>query len=317
MRTKRLSETQVVCGRRALLDELGISEGSRRAVTERTGYGCGCPECAATQWNTQRLEHWICGRLTAAGADEAEVDAQIGDIPVDIYWRRGDRRCVVEVHSGPVDITAARAHRKRLQAAGIDDVLWVCPQGFWVPLVPAVGIADFAPAAADYRIDQGMLAAGETGFAAPVRGSSELRDFLEGWVSGEMHWGHADLTTGGWSDVGTWERHTAAQAAMIEHQRTELRDQRVELAVSRQAVRDKQRLVGRLHHRIDRAGVNADAEAITMAGLRSELVAQQRVAASLRASIGRMDRTLNQWQWLTCCAMLLVLTVMVGAMVMR
>ncbi len=317
MRTKRLSETQVACGRQALLDELGISEGSRRAVTERTGYGCGCPECAATQWNTQRLEHWICGRLTVAGADEAEVDAHIDDIPVDIYWRRGDRRCVVEVHSGPLDITAARAHRKRLQAAGIDDVLWVCPQGFWVPLVPAVGIADFAPAGADYRIDQGILAAGDTGFAAPVRESTELRDFLADWVSGETHWGHADLTTGGWAEVGTWERHTAAQAAMIEHQRTELRDQRVALAVSRQAVRDKQRLVGRLHNRIDRAGVNADAEAITMAGLRSELVAQQRVAASLRASIGRMDRTLNQYQWLTCCAMLLVLTVMVGAMVMR
>lgn len=168
MRTKRLSETQVACGRQALLDELGISEGSRRAVTERTGYGCGCPECAAMQWNTQRLEHWICGRLTAAGADEAEVDARIDDIPVDLYWRRGDRRCVVEVRSGPLDITAARAHRKRLQAAGIDDVLWVCPQGFWVPLVPAVGIADFAPAAADYRVAQGMLAAGETGFAAPA-----------------------------------------------------------------------------------------------------------------------------------------------------
>ncbi|MBC7302888.1 MAG: hypothetical protein H5T78_18315 [Nocardia sp.] len=307
----------MACGRRALLDELGISEGSRRAVAERTDYRCGCPDCVARQWNTQRLEHWICGRLTAAGADEAQVDALIDDIPVDIYWRRGDRRCVVEVRSGPLDITAARAHRKRLQAAGIDDVLWVCPQGYWVPLVPSVGIADFAPAAADYRIDQGMLASGDTGFAAPTAGSTELREFLAGWASGEIHWGYADLTTGGWADVGTWERHTAAQAAMIEHQRTQLRDQRVQLAVSRQRVRDKQRLVGRLHNRIERAGVNADAEAITMAGLRSELVAQRRVAASLRASIGRMDRTLNQWQWLTCCAMLLVLTVMAGAMVTR
>ncbi|MFJ2836276.1 hypothetical protein ACIO52_13030 [Nocardia sp. NPDC087230] len=317
MRTKRRSDTQVVCGRRALLDELGISEGTRRAAPERTGYGCGCSECVATQWNTQRLEHWICGRLTAAGADEAEVDARVDDIPVDIFWRRGDRRCVVEVRSGPLDITAARAHRRRLQAAGIDDVLWVCPQGYWVPLVPAVGIADFAPAAADYRIDQGMLAAGETGFAGPVRPGWELRDFLEGWVTGEIHWGHADSTTGGWAEVGTWERHTAAQAAMIEHQRRELRDQRVELAVSRQTVRDKQKLVNRLHHRIDRAGVNADAEAITLAGVRSELVAQQRIAAGLRATIGRMDRTINQWQWLTCCAMLLVITVMAGALVTR
>lgn len=117
--------------------------------------------------------------------------------------------------------------------------------------------------------------------------------------------------------MGTWERHTAAQAAMIEHQRRELRDQRVELAVSRQTVRDKQKLVNRLHHRIDRAGVNADAEAITLAGVRSELVAQQRIAAGLRATIGRMDRTINQWQWLTCCAMLLVITVMAGALVTR
>ncbi|WP_240504962.1 hypothetical protein [Nocardia mangyaensis] len=317
MRTKRRSDTQVVCGRRALLDELGISEGGRRATTERTGYGCGCPDCVATQWNTQRLHHWICGRLLAAGADEAEVDARVDDIPVDVYWRRGDRRCVVEVRSGPLDITSARAHRKRLQAAGIDDVLWVCPQGYWVPLVPAVGVADFAPAAADYRIDQGMVAAGSTGFAAPTRANWELRDFLQGWVKDEIAWGHVDLTTGGWAEVGTWERHTAAQAAMIEQQRTELRDQRVELAVSRQTVREKQKLVSRLHHRIDRAGVYADAEAITMAGLRSELVAQQRIAAGLRATIGRMDRTLNQWQWLTCCAMLLVLTVMTGAMVMR
>lgn len=317
MRTKRRSDTQVVCGRRALLDELGISEGGRRATTERIGYGCGCPDCVATQWNTQRLHHWICGRLIAAGADEAEVDARVDDIPVDIYWRRGDRRCVVEVRSGPLDITSARAHRKRLQAAGIDDVLWVCPQGYWVPLVPAVGLADFAPAAADYRIDQGMVAAGGTGFAAPTQANWELRDFLRGWVNDEIAWGHVDLTTGGWAEVGTWERHTAAQAAMIERQRTELRDQRVELAVSRQAVREKQKLVSRLHHRIDRAGVHADAEAITMAGLRSELVAQQRIAAGLRATIGRMDRTLNQWQWLTCCAMLLVLTVMTGAMVMR
>ncbi|MFF2082402.1 hypothetical protein ACFVVM_01420 [Nocardia sp. NPDC058176] len=317
MRTKRRSDTQVVCGRRALLDELGISEGGRRATTERTGYGCGCPDCVATQWNTQRLAHWISGRLIAAGADEAEVGARVDDIPVDIYWRRGDRRCVVEVRSGPLDITSARAHRKRLQAAGIDDVLWVCPQGYWVPLVPAVGVADFAPAAADYRVDQGMVTAGSTGFAAPTQANWELRDLLHGWVNDEIAWGHVDLTTGGWAEVGTWERHTAAQAAMIEHQRKELRDQRVELAVSRQTVREKQKLVSRLHHRIDRAGVHADAEAITTAGLRSELVAQQRIAAGLRATIGRMDRTLNQWQWLTCCAMLLVLTVMTGAMVMR
>lgn len=315
MRTKRIGDTQVVCGRKALLDELGISEGSRRAVTERTGYGCGCPECAATQWNTQRLEHWICGRLTAAGADEAEVDARVGDIEVDILWRRGDRRGVVEVRSGPLDSTAAREHRERLRAAGIDDVLWVCPQGFWVPLVPAVGIADFAPSAADYRIEQGMLAADSTGFAAPVAGAA-LRDFLEGWVRGEFHWGYAELEKGGWADVGTWERHTGAQAAMIEHQRRELRDQRVELAVARETVRDKQKLIGRTRGRIDRARSMADAEAIILSALRRELIAEQRVADGLRATIKRMDRTLNQWQWLTCCAMLLVLTVMVGALVM-
>ncbi|MEV0077192.1 hypothetical protein AB0H58_12330 [Nocardia neocaledoniensis] len=317
MRTKRRSDTKVACGRRALLDELGISEGTRRAAPERTGYGCGCPECVARQWNTQRLEHWICGRLTAAGADEAQVDARVDDIPVDVYWRRGDRRCVVEVRTGPLDITAARAHRERLRAAGIDDVLWVCPRGYWVPLVPAVGIADFAPASADYRIDQGMLAAGESGFATASRASWELRDVLAGWVNGEIHWGHVDLMTGGWAEVGTWERHTGAQAALIEQQRKQLRDQRVELAVSRQTVRDKQKLVSRLHHRIDRAGVNADAEAITLAGVRSELVAQQRIAAGLRATIARMDRTINQWQWLTCCAMLLCVTLMAGAMVMR
>lgn len=307
----------MVCGRRALLDELGISDGGRRPATERTGYGCGCPDCVATHWNTQRLQHWISGRLLAAGADEATVDARVGDIPVDVYWRRGDRRCVVEVRSGPLDITSARAHRSRLRAAGIDDVLWVCPQGYWVPLVPAVGVADLAPAAADYRIDQGMVAPGPTGFAAPTQASWELRDLLHGWVADEIAWGHVDLTTGGWAEVGTWERHTAAQAATIEHQRRQLRDQRVELAVARQATRDKQKLVNRLHHRIDRAGARADAEAITMAGLRSELVAQQRAAASLRAVIGRMDRTLAQWQWLTCCAMLLVVAVMAGAMVLR
>ncbi|MEV0683409.1 hypothetical protein AB0I35_06025 [Nocardia sp. NPDC050378] len=317
MRTKRRSDTQVVCGRRALLDELGISEGGRRAAPERAGYGCGCPDCVAKQWNTQRLEHWICGRLTAAGADEAQVDARVGDIPVDIYWRRGERRGVVEVRSGPLDITAARAHRERLREAGIDDVLWVVPRGYWVPLVPAVGIADFAPAGAEYRIDQGMLTAGESGFAAPVRAGWALREFLEGWVADDIAWGHVDVMNGGWAEMGTWEKHTAAQAAMIERQRSQLRDQRVELAVSRQAVRDKQRLVTRLHHRIERAAAAADAHAITLAGLRSELVAQQRTAAGLRATITRMDRTLDQWQWLTCCAMLLVVAVLAGAMVMR
>ncbi|MFC4374585.1 hypothetical protein ACFO5K_10800 [Nocardia halotolerans] len=317
MRTKRRSDTQVECGRRALLDELGISEGGRRAASERTGHGCGCADCVAAQRNTQRLEHWICGRLRAAGADDAEVDARVDDIPVDIYWRRGDRRCVVQVHSGPLDITAARAHRQRLQAAGIDDVLWVCPKGYWVPLVPAVAVADFAPTGSEYRIDQGMVAVGESGFAAPTRASWELREFLAGWVAGEIAWAHVDSTIGGWAVLDTWERHTSAQAALIEKQRRELRDQRVQLAVSRQAVRDKEKLVTRLHHRIDRAASTADAVAITLAGVRSELVAQQRVAASLRATIGRMDRTLDQWQWLTCCAMLLVVAVLAGALVTR
>lgn len=317
MRTKRRTETQVACGRRALLDELGISEGARRDAGERTGYACLCPDCAAAQWNAQRLEHWICGRLTAAGAQEAEVDVTVAGIPVDIYWQREGRRCVVEVHSGPVDLTAAREHRERLRAAGVDEVLWVCPQGYWVPLLPAVGIADFAPPACDYVVEQGLLTTGPSGFAEPARAPRELRDILEGWVTGEFAWGHADLSSGGWAPVSDWERHTAAQAALIENQRRELRDQRVQLAVSRQATRDKQKLVGRLHHRLDRAGAVADADAITLAGVRSQLAEQQRVSLGLRATIGRMDRTINQWQWLTCCALLLLLTLVAGIMVVR
>ncbi|WP_229683719.1 hypothetical protein [Nocardia camponoti] len=317
MRTKRRSDTQVVCGRRALLDELGISEGSRRLSSERPDNGCGCAECSAAQWNTQRLQHWLTGRLTAAGAEEATVDATVKGINVDVFWRKGNRRCVIELHSAALDITAARAHRERLEAAGITDVLWICPAGYWVPLVPAVGIADFAPTGLDYRIEQGMVAPGEFDFAAPITDNTELRTFLDGWVAGDIEWAQLDMTNGGWAHVGTWERHTSAQAAMIEHQRRELRDQRVELAVARQAVRDKQKTVSRLHNRIDRAGVNADADAITMAGVRSELLAQQRIAMGLRATVARMDRAINQWQWLTCCAMLLVLTVVVGAIVTR
>lgn len=305
------------CGRRALLAELGISTGPRRAPGERVGYGCRCADCARTQWNVERLKYWLRGRLLALGADEAEVGHRIDGVPVDVYWRIGERRFAIEVRSGPLDCTLALQHTQRLRDAGLAGVLWLCPPGFWVTHLPALGIRDFAPPACDYEIETGVFDTACTAVVAPKQEPYELRDFLAGYVSGDIVWGYRDISTGGWATVSDWEHHTRTQAAIIARQRRELVDQRTALAVSRQAVRDKQKQIVKLHTRLERAEQTHEEQADELARAQRRVADHARVSDSLRAQLKTVNQTVGHWQLITCCAMLLIVTFLAAAMVVR
>ncbi|WP_238815431.1 hypothetical protein [Nocardia brasiliensis] len=315
MRTKQRAE--IACGRRAMLAELGIADGPGKARRPSAGYGCKCPECDAAQWDMRRLKYWLCGRLLAFGADVAEVDRRVDGVPVDIYWRKGARECVVEVRSGSLERALAQEHTERLRAAGIADVLWLCPPGYWVDHLHALGIADFAPPACDYLTVRGMLDTAQSAVAAPRRDPFELREFIHGWVTGDIVWGYRDVTTGGWATVADWEYHTRTQATIIARQRQELVNQRTALALSRKTVRDKQKNVMKLTTRLERAELEAQERADELAQARRKLDDHHRVDAMLRNTIKSLHQTINHWQLVTCCAMMLIVTFVAGALVVR
>lgn len=318
MRTKQ--RTEMGCGRRAVLAELGIGEAAdaaRGTAIGRSQYSCRCPGCADAQWDVQRLKYWLCARLVEFGADEAEVDQRIGGNLVDVRWRRGDRWYAIEVRSGALECTLAREHTDRLRAAGCAGVLWLCPPGYWVRHLPALGVADLGPDACDYLIDTGMLDTDQRGPAAPRRTPFELREFLRGWVSGDIVWGYRDENTGGWARVIDWEQHTRSQATIIARQRQELVNQRTALAVSRTLVRDKQKQIAKLHWRLDRAEQKAQEQADAVAAVNRTLAERHRVEDSLRATIKGLNRTIEHWQLITICAMLLIVTFLAAAMIVR
>ncbi|WP_245745678.1 hypothetical protein [Nocardia altamirensis] len=315
MRTKQRAE--IACGRRAMLAELGIADGPGRARRQSAGYGCQCPECETAQWDMRRLKHWMCGRLLAYGAEVAEVDRRVDGLPVDIYWRKGDSEFVIEVRSGSLERALAQEHTERLRAAGIRDVLWLCPPGYWVDYLHALGIADFAPPACDYQAVSGLLDTANSAVAGPRKDPTELRDFIEGWVTGDIVWGYREVMTGGWATVADWEYHTKTQATIIARQRQELVNQRTALALSRKTVRDKQKNLMKLTTRLERAEQEAQDRADSLAQARRKLDDHHRVDTSLRATIKSMQQTINHWQLMMCCAMMLIITFVAGAMVVR
>ncbi|MEU6828205.1 hypothetical protein ABZ894_06075 [Nocardia beijingensis] len=314
MRTKQRAE--IACGRRAMLAELGIGEASGRIRGSKRGYACGCPECSAAQWDIRRLKYWLRGRLLAYGADEAEVDGRIGTLPVDVVWRKGDRVYAIEVRSGPLERGLAQEHTERLRAEGCTDVLWLCPPGYWVPYLHALGVADFAPAACDYRGVTGVLDT-EHAMAAPRREPVELREFIAGWVRGEYVWGYRDERTGGWATVTDWEYHTKTQATVIARQRQELVNQRTSLAMTRKALRDERKHLLKLTTRLERAEQAAQERADALAAAQRTIADHDRLDKALRNTIAKLEVTIGRWQLITICAMLLIVTFLAAAMVVR
>lgn len=303
-----------------MLAELGIGEDeeqTRGPAGDRSRYSCHCPGCADAQWDIQRLKYWLCGRLAAFGADTAEVDQRIGIHRVDIAWRVGDRLYAIEVRGGPLDRALAQEHTARLREAGCDGVLWLCQPGYWVAHLPALGIADFAPPACDYLAESGVLDAEHSALAVPRREPFELRDFIRGWVTGEIVWGYRDEMTGGWATVTDWEHHTRTQAAVIARQRQELVNQRTALALSRKSVRDKQKQVMKLTARLERAEQDAQQQADSLADVSRKLADHNRVDMSLRATIRSLQQTISHWQLITYCAMMLIVTFVAAAMVVK
>lgn len=318
MRTQqRMDRT---CGRRAVLAELGMGErelvAAEPALSEadRSRFSCRCPGCADAQWDIQRLKYWLCGRLVAFGADTAEVDQRVGIHRVDILWRVDGRQYAIEVRGGPLDRALAQEHTARLREAGCDGVLWLCQPGYWVAHVPALGIADFAPPACDYLAETGMLDAGDSALAVARRTPFELREFLRGWVTGQIVWGYRDEVTGGWASVQDWEHHTRTQAMVIARQRQELVNQRTALALSRKSVRDKQKQVMKLTTRLERAELDAQRQADSLAEVSRKLADHHRVDNTLRATIARLQQTIGHWQLITYCSMMLIVTFLAAAM---
>ncbi|GAA5055250.1 hypothetical protein GCM10023318_31140 [Nocardia callitridis] len=305
-----------------MLAELGIGatggavEAPIRSARPAVGYGCGCPDCAAAQWNMQRLKYWLCGRLLAYGADEAEVDRLVGGVPVDVYWRKGDREYAIEVRSGPLECALAQEHTDRLRAAGCAEVLWLCQPGYWVGRLHAMGMTEFAAPGCDYRASAGVFGI-DNGLVAPRSEPLELREFIRGWVTGEIVWGYRDEHTGGWATVPDWEQHTKTQATLLARQRQELVDQRTALAVSRKAMRDKHRHALKLATRLERSEQIAQDRADSLAQAHRKIDDEHRVQAMLRDNIGSLRRNVGQLQLVAVCAMLLIVTFIAAAMVVR
>ncbi|QIS13670.1 hypothetical protein [Nocardia arthritidis] len=315
MRTKQRADP--ACGRRAMLAELGIADGQRRTPGDQSGYSCRCAECVAAQWDVRRLKYWLVGRLLAYGAEAAEVDQRVGPLPVDIYWRMGERQYAIEVRTAPLDRGAAQEHTARLRAQGLDGVLWLCPPGYWVDHLPALGLADFAPSGVDYRVERGIVDVEYTSVVSPRREPYELREFIQQWMSGEMVWGYRDLMTGGWATVTDWEHHTRTQSAVIARQQQELVNQRTALALSRKSVRDKQKQLIKLTTRLERAEQTVEEQAESLDEVRRKLADHHRVDNALRSTIRSMQTTIGHWQLVTVCAMLLIVTFVAGAMFVR
>ena len=134
------------------------------------GERCREPRCGNCHWDVQRFKYWLRGRLLAGGADDAEVDRPLGAQTPGLVWRIGSRLCAIEVRSAPVDIAHAAERTARLRAVGVDEVLWLCPPGFWVPHLSALAIDDFAAAGCEYRVvdgQRGQVRHPESGRAQP------------------------------------------------------------------------------------------------------------------------------------------------------
>lgn len=274
-------------------------------------------DCADCRWEVQRLEFWLRGRLLAAGADEAHVDVSMGVLNPDVLWRKGDRTCVIEVVTAPPELAQARRFTAELRAAGADEVLWICPPGFWTAQLPALGLADFAAEGCDYRVVGGLLAAGPGGVVVPRQTACELREFLSDWVSGEIAYGCRDEHTGGWATVTDWERHTRTQAAVIARQRQELQNQRTALALARKATRDKTKQLLRLNHRLERAEVAAQQQADDLAKTRRRIADHDRVDATLRLTVSGQKSAILHWQLITWFAVLVIVTFICAGLLLK
>ncbi|WP_245551011.1 hypothetical protein [Nocardia paucivorans] len=312
--------TEVFCGRQSLPADLGIAERPEYArPTEDTGsgYGCRCSRCVAAQWDVQRLKYWLVGRLLDFGADEAVVDRGIDAMTVDVYWRKGEREYAIEVRSGPLAQQASAEHTARLRALGFSGVLWLCAPGFWVTRLPALGLADLAPISGDYRVVSGMLELGVAGVVVPRTEPYELREFLRGWVTGSIAWGYCDESRKGWASVTDWEQHTGTQARMLAQQHQELLNQRMALAVVRKTLRERTKQVSTLQARLESTRQFAQEQADKLALVNRKLADHYRVDNAYRATIQRLHRTIDNWQLITVCALLLLLVFITAAVVLQ
>ncbi|MFF0487999.1 hypothetical protein ACWDSJ_18785 [Nocardia sp. NPDC003482] len=277
------------------------------------GERCREPGCGNCHWDVQRFKYWLRGRLLACGADDAEVDRPLGAQTPSVLWRKGSRRCAIEVRSAPVSLAHAQERTARLRAVGCDEVLWLCAPGFWVPRLPALGVDDFAPAVCEYRAVSGRVEAGPAGVVEPTEKSWAVRDFLDGWVSGDLAWGWRDETTGGWATVTDWEQHTRAQALLIAQQRQELVHQRTALALARKATRDKAKQIHKLLGRLERAEQTAE----DLDATRRRLADHDRVDATLRVTIAKQQEALKHWQLITCFAVLVIITFIAAGLMLH
>ncbi|WP_245547264.1 hypothetical protein [Nocardia brevicatena] len=303
-----------------MLADLGISERQahgRPTEDVQPGYGCHCTGCVAAQWDVQRLKFWLAGRLLAFGADEAVVDRDIGSVTVDVYWRKDESEYAIEVRGGPVAHQSAAEHTERLRDLGVAGVLWLCAPGFWAARLPALGVGDLAPDSCDYRAVSGMLEIGPGGVVVPRTEPYELREFLREWVAGEIAWGHCDESRKGWASVTDWEQHTGTQARMLARQRQELLNQRMALAVVRTTLRERTKQVSTLQARLEHTRQFAQEQADKLALVNRKLADHHRVDNAYRATIRRLHRTIDNWQLITICALLLVLVFVTAAVVLQ
>ncbi|WP_231951614.1 hypothetical protein [Nocardia terpenica] len=310
------AEEQVEIGRAVVLappDQLELPAVEPNPRGHRTGERCREADCGDCRWDVQRLKYWLRGRLLACGADDAEVDKPLGAQTTGVLWRRGARLCAIEVRSAPVSLVHAQERTARLRAVGCDEVLWLCPPGFWVPPVPALAVDDFAPAVCDYRVVSGLLECGPTGAVVPREKTCGVREFIERWVAGEVAWGYRDENTGGWATVTDWEQHTRAQALVIAQQRQELMYERTAVALARKATRDKAKQVHKLLHRLERYEQIAE----ELDGARRRLADHDRVDATLRITVSRQRTALMHWQLIACFAMLLIIAFIAAGMILH
>ncbi|MFI6866654.1 hypothetical protein [Nocardia sp. NPDC050406] len=276
---------------------------------------CRRPGCADCRWDEQRLKYWLRGRLLAAGAEEAHVDATVGPLDPDVLWRLDDRVCAIQVTSVVPDLTHARARTAALKAAGCTEVLWLCPPGWQTAHLPALAVADFAAEACEYRAVGGQLSAGPGGLATPSETPWEVRDFIAGWVTGELAYGYRDEHTGGWATVTDWERHTRTQAAVIARQRRELMNQRTALALARKATREKAKQLMKASHRLERAESAAQQHADELALAQRRIADHDRVDATLRLTVRGQKQALMHWQLIAWFALMVIVTFLASAFV--
>lgn len=279
----------------------------------QAGERCRKPGCGDCHWDVQRFKYWLRGRLLAAGAEDAEVDQALGAQTPSLLWRRDGRLCAIEVRSAPITLEAAVQRTARLKAVGVSEVLWLCPGGYWIGRIPALGVDDFAAAGCEYRALTGGLAIDSDGLLAVRQTPWEIRDFIDGWVAGDLACGYLNENTRGWATVRDWEAHTHAQAMMISEQRQELRDQRIELAVARRSNRDKARHIYKLNHRLERAElVVSDLDAA-----KRKLADRDRFEAGLRVRLARQREAVMHWQLMTCFAMLVIVTFIIAGFMLH